>query len=77
MWTQIFHMKNTIWALIIPGLLMNGFNVILMKNYFAQNIPEELIEAAVFKFKHSDAGGERRVYDGDAVRQHPYGDLVF
>ena len=34
MWTQIFHMKNTIWALIVPGLLMNGFN-----------IPPELIEA--------------------------------
>ena len=46
MWTQIFHMKNTILALIIPGLLMSGFNVILMKNYFAQNIPYELIEAA-------------------------------
>ena len=46
MWTQIFHMKNTILALIIPGLLMSGFNVILMKNYFAQNIPFELIEAA-------------------------------
>ena len=45
MYTQIFHMKNTIWALIIPGLLMNGFNVILMKNYFAQNIPSELIDA--------------------------------
>ena len=46
MWTQIFHMKNTIWALIFPGLLMSGFNVVLMKNYFIQNIPMELIEAA-------------------------------
>lgn len=46
MWTQIFHMKNTIGALILPGLLMNGFNVILMKNYFTQNVPPELIEAA-------------------------------
>ena len=46
MWTQIFNLKNTIWALIFPGLLMNGFNVVLMKNYFAQNIPSELIEAA-------------------------------
>ena len=46
MWTQIFHIKNTIWALIIPGLLMNAFNVILLKNYFAQNIPPALIEAA-------------------------------
>ena len=24
MWTQSFHIKNTLWALIIPGLLMNG-----------------------------------------------------
>lgn len=46
MWTQVFHIKNTIWALIFPGLLMNGFNVILMKNYFSQSIPVELIEAA-------------------------------
>ena len=46
MWTQIFHVKNTIWSLVFPNLLMNGFNVVLMKNYFAQNIPTELIEAA-------------------------------
>lgn len=45
MWTQIFHVKNTIWALIFPNLLMNGFSVIMMKNYFSQNIPVELIEA--------------------------------
>lgn len=46
MWTQIFHLKNTVWALVFPSLLMNGFNVVLMKNYFVQNIPVELIEAA-------------------------------
>ncbi len=46
MWTQVFHIRNSIWALIIPGLMMNAFNVILMKNYFAQNIPPALIEAA-------------------------------
>lgn len=46
MWTRIFGLKNTIWALIFPGLLMSGFNVVLMKNYFAQNIPVEIIEAA-------------------------------
>lgn len=45
MWTQIFHLKNTVWSLIVPSLLMSGFNVILMKNYFAQNIPVEIIEA--------------------------------
>lgn len=45
-YTNVLHIKNTIWALIIPGLLMNGFNVILVKNYFEQNVPMELIEAA-------------------------------
>ena len=46
MWTTTFHIKNTIWALIIPNLLMNGFNVILYKNNFATNIHPALIEAA-------------------------------
>lgn len=46
MWTQIFHIKNTLPALIIPALLLNAFNVMLMKNYFKMNIPYSLIEAA-------------------------------
>ena len=25
MWTQTFHIKNTIWALIMPSLLLNAF----------------------------------------------------
>lgn len=45
-YTQIFHIKNTIWALIIPGLLMNGFNIMLMRTYFITNIPDAIIEAA-------------------------------
>jgi putative aldouronate transport system permease protein len=46
MYTQIFHIRDTIFALLIPGLLMNPFNVILVRNYFKNNIPEEIIEAA-------------------------------
>ena len=57
MWTQIFHVKNTIWALIFPGFLMSGFNVILMKNYFSQNIPPEMLEAAKM-----DGAGEFRIF---------------
>lgn len=45
-YTNVLHMKNTIWALIVPNLLMNSFNVILVKNYFQNNIPGELLEAA-------------------------------
>lgn len=44
-YTQYLHLKNTIWALIIPGLLMNAFNVIIMRSYYANNIPIEIIEA--------------------------------
>lgn len=45
-YTNILHIKNTIWALIIPNLLMNSFNIILVKNYFQNSIPGELLEAA-------------------------------
>lgn len=46
MWTRLFSLKNTIWALIIPTYLMYGFNVLLVKNYFEKNVPRDLIEAA-------------------------------
>lgn len=46
MWTRIFHIKDTIWALLIPNYLVNAFNVILVKNYYTNNIPESLVEAA-------------------------------
>ncbi|MDR1970779.1 MAG: carbohydrate ABC transporter permease [Treponema sp.] len=45
-YTQIFHIKNTIFGLIVPNLLMNGFNIILVRTYFASNIPESILESA-------------------------------
>ena len=45
MWTQTFHIKNSILALIIPNLMMNAFYIILMRTYFTTNIPVELLEA--------------------------------
>lgn len=45
-YNNLLHVKNTIWGLILPNLLINGFTVILVKNYFQQSIPVELIEAA-------------------------------
>lgn len=45
-YNNVLHIKNTIGGLILPNLLMNGFTVILVKNYFEQNVPRELIEAA-------------------------------
>lgn len=46
MWTQYFHIKDTIAALIVPNLLANGFNVLLVRNYFKNNVPIDLIESA-------------------------------
>jgi putative aldouronate transport system permease protein len=45
-YTQIFHIKNTLAGLIVPGLLVNGFNVILVRTFFATNIPEAVLESA-------------------------------
>ncbi len=42
---KIFNIKNTWFALLIPWLLTNGFNVLLMRTFFA-GIPESLIESA-------------------------------
>ena len=42
--TQLLHLRNTFWALWLPGA-MSAFNMIIIKNYF-QGIPDELEEAA-------------------------------
>lgn len=57
MWTQAFHMKNSILALIFPTLLFNGFYIILYKNNFASNIHPALVEAA-----RIDGAGELYIY---------------
>ncbi len=45
-YTQLFHIKNTIFGLLVPGLLMNAFNVMMFRNYFETSIPGALMEAA-------------------------------
>lgn len=45
-YTNVFGIKNTFWALMIPGLLMNAFNVMMVKSYFVTGVPDEIIEAA-------------------------------
>ena len=56
MYTRYLGAKNTLWALIIPGLLVNAFYVIMMRTYYTTNIPEAVIEAA-----RIDGAGEFRV----------------
>ena len=46
MWTSTFHIKNTLLAYLLPGLLMNAMNIILMRTFYMNSIPESLYEAA-------------------------------
>ena len=46
MYTRYLHLKNSIAALIIPGLLMNAFNVILARTFIQSKVPVALKEAA-------------------------------
>lgn len=45
-YTQVFHIKNTIFGLLLPGLLLNAYNVMMFRNYFENSIPSSLLEAA-------------------------------
>lgn len=46
MWSNIFHIKNTIWALILPNYVVTAFNVFLVRNYYTNSVPDSLIESA-------------------------------
>lgn len=56
-YTQMFDIKNTLFALLIPWLLMNGFNVMLMRTFFKTTIPGAIIESASM-----DGAGEFKMY---------------
>lgn len=46
LWTNYINIKNTYAALMVPNLLMSAFNVLLIRNYYKNSIPEALYEAA-------------------------------
>jgi putative aldouronate transport system permease protein len=56
-YTEVFHIKNTIWALIIPGLLTNGFYILLIRTFFSTSIPIPVIESA-----YIDGAGEFKIF---------------
>ena len=43
--TQLFHLGNTYLALFLPGLCSTWY-ILIMRNYFNDSIPSEMIEAA-------------------------------
>lgn len=46
MWTNTFHIKDTIFAQLLPNLLMSAWNVMMIRTYFTTSIPDALYEAA-------------------------------
>ena len=58
MYVNTLHIKNTLFALLIPSnILVHGFNVLLMRTYFENNVPGELIEASMV-----DGATEYRIF---------------
>ncbi|MEW9702934.1 carbohydrate ABC transporter permease [Paenibacillus sp. SI8] len=55
--TKLLPLKDTIWSLIIPGLLINGFFVLIMRTFFANSIPMAIIESA-----YMDGASESRIF---------------
>ena len=56
-YVKFWQVKDTIWALILPNMLMNAFSVILVRNYFVTSIPASLEEAA-----RIDGAGSFRIF---------------
>lgn len=56
MYTRYLNVRNSLWAYIIPSLLLSAFYVIMMRTYFTTNIPDAVIEAA-----RIDGAGEFRI----------------
>jgi len=56
-YTNLFHLKDTLLALLVPNLLMNGFYILIMRTFFANSIPASLIESAQI-----DGAGEWRTF---------------
>ena len=46
MYSQTFHIKDTLFSYILPNMLTNAFYILMVKNFYKSNIPLELIEAA-------------------------------
>ena len=44
--TQILHLQNTYFALILPGLCSTWF-IMILRNYYQTAVPDSLIEAAM------------------------------
>ncbi|MGI6336919.1 MAG: carbohydrate ABC transporter permease [Clostridiales bacterium] len=44
-YTQVYHIDNTIWVFLLPGLV-GGYNVFILRTFINTTIPDSLFEAA-------------------------------
>lgn len=56
-YVRYLGIKNTIFAQLMPTLLVSGFNVMIMRTYFNNNIPQAVIDSA-----RIDGAGEGRLF---------------
>ena len=61
-WTRLFKIKDSVLAYLLPGTLMGGMNVLMVRNYYAANIPYSIIEAA-----RIDGANDWKIYTGIMV----------
>lgn len=43
--TQVLHLKDSLWALILP-LTLGAYNIIILRTFFRTSVPEAVIESA-------------------------------
>ena len=46
LWSNYIGVKDTVWGLILPNLMLSPMNILLMRTYFETSIPDTLYEAA-------------------------------
>lgn len=56
MWSGL-GIKDTIWAQLLPNLLLSGWNIMIIRTYFQTSIPDSLYEAAKI-----DGASEIRIF---------------
>lgn len=54
--TNMLHLKDTIWALILP-LALGPFNILVMRTFFKKTVPDSIIESA-----RMDGASEMKIF---------------
>ena len=68
-YTTVFHIKDTYFALLVPNLLFSSFNAIIVRTYLRTSVPSELYESAKI-----DGASEFRIFREIAL---PLGKPIF